>query len=178
MIHKPNRTYFLCGMMGTGKSAIGRKVADKLILPFHDLDILIEAEAEMKIPEIFEIKGEPFFRKLERELLSGFAGNSPGILALGGGSLQDQEITDLVKNSGILIFIDTPLNILVKRLAKNEKRPMIHDLKQHELRLKVEKLLKERMPFYSQAHITIKSAKMTVEETSDKIIEKLIEYDL
>lgn len=178
MTHRLHKTYFLCGMMGTGKSAIGRRFADKLKLPFHDLDVLIEAEAGMKIPEIFKTRGEPYFRKLERDILSGFAGNEPGILALGGGSLQNQNITDLVKNNGILIFIDTPLNILIKRLNKNKKRPMINELNQHELQLKVERLLEERMPYYSQAHLTIKSEEMNVEETSDKIIEKLIEYDL
>lgn len=178
MTDRFHKTYFLCGMMGTGKSAIGRKIADKLKLPFHDLDVLIEAETNMKIPELFESRGEPYFRNLEREILSGFSGNEAGVLALGGGSLQNQNITDLVKNSGILIFIDTPLDILMKRLSNNKNRPMINGLNPNELRLKIEKLLQQRMPYYSQAHLTFKSEDLSVEETSDKIIDKLIEYDL
>lgn len=176
--NKLNQTIFICGMMGTGKSVIGKKIAAQLKLPFHDLDLLIEAEAGMKIPEIFDLKGEPYFRQLESDLLSGFAGSGPGVLALGGGSLQNQEITDLVKNNGILIFIDTPLDFLVKRLGKNNKRPLIKELDQDRLKQKIESLLKERLPYYRQAHITIHSKKMTAFETANEIIEKLNKHDL
>ncbi len=178
MRYMRKQTIFLCGMMGTGKSVIGKLIAEQLKLPFHDLDILIEAEAGMKIPDIFDIKGEPYFRELEYNLLSGFAGSGPGVLALGGGSLQNQDITDLVKNTGILIFIDTPMEILVKRLGKNKKRPLIKNLDRDRLKQKIENLLKERLPFYRQAHITIQSKNMTPGETANEIIGKLSNYDL
>ncbi len=178
MKERLKQTCFLCGMMGTGKSVVGKKIAGKLNLPFHDLDLLIEAEAGMKIPEIFELRGESYFRALEKKILEGFAGSEPGVLALGGGSLQNQEITNAVKSNGILIFIDTDADILAERLRSKNNRPLIKNLNQKELQMKIESLLKERRPFYSQAHITVHSGRNPADEIAERILEKLNDYDL
>lgn len=173
-----NRACFLCGMMGTGKSVIGKKIAGLLNLPFHDLDLLIEAEAGLNIPDIFQNLGESHFRILEKKILMGFTGEEPGILALGGGSLQNQKMTDLIKSRGILIFIDTDIDILVERLSSNRNRPLIKNLNPMELKLKIENLLHERMPYYRQAHIIMKGDRAPANQIAERIVEKLDAYDL
>ncbi len=169
-----NQAIFLCGMMGTGKSLIGKHVARKLNLPFTDLDSQIESETGKKIPQIFEEKGESGFREIEKNTLINYLYDPKGVLALGGGSLQNQELVDLIKNSGILIFIDTPNEILLSRLKKSRRRPMINGLDTDQLKKLIEKLLEERKPFYNQANIIVSGAAKSYEITTDLIIKELI----
>src|SRR5690625_5362958 len=103
---KSNQPIFLCGMMGAGKSTIGPRLADLMEKPFADLDQIIEETEKMTIPAIFEKKGESWFRKRERELLIQTAREFNGVLALGGGSLQNQELTDQLKMYGWLVYLD------------------------------------------------------------------------
>lgn len=177
MNQKRKQSLFLCGMMGTGKSLIGRHLAKKLNLPFTDLDHQIESETGKKIPQIFEEKGEPGFREIERETLINYLKHPNGVLALGGGSLQNQELVDLIKNSGILIFIDTPNEILLSRLKRSRRRPMINGLNMDELAELIKKLLMERKPYYHQADIIISGAAKSYENTTDLIIQDLIKID-
>mgnify|MGYP003132193649 CR=1 FL=1 len=168
---------FLCGMMGTGKSVIGKHLARKLNLPFTDLDTIIESDTGKKIPQIFEEIGEAGFREIERNTLARYLKHPKGVLALGGGSLQNQELVDLIKNSGILIFIDTPIEILISRLKKSRRRPMINGLDSQDLKMKIDKLLNERKPFYHQSNIIISGTAKSYEITTDLIIQELIKND-
>lgn len=177
MNQNSNQAIYLCGMMGTGKSVIGKHLAKKLNLPFTDLDSKIESETGKKIPQIFKEKGESGFREIEKTTLISYINHPKGVLALGGGSLQNQELVDLIKNSGILIFIDTPKEILFSRLKKSRRRPMIHGLDMNELKNLIEKLLDERKPFYHQANIIISGAAKSYEITTDLIVKELTKYD-
>lgn len=178
MHQKRKQSIFFCGMMGTGKSVIGKIVAGRLNLPFYDLDSLIESDEEITISEIFKNEGESGFRKIERKRLMEFVEKTNGVLALGGGSLQDQKIVNLLKDNGILIFIDTPKEILLERLTRNNRRPMLTNLDINERMALIGKLLQERRPYYEQAHITVSGALKNPNSISDLIINNLNQYDV
>ncbi len=165
---------FICGMMGAGKSTIGKKLARYLDLPFSDLDDLIEQSENMSIPEIFKKKGENAFREIEQKILIKKSQSVKGIMALGGGSLQNQQITDHVKLYGWLLFLDAPLKTLVNRLKSSNNRPMIADT---DLETKLNKLLSERNKYYRQAHISINTGKLTADETVQEIVKKITFYE-
>lgn len=166
---------FLCGMMGSGKSTVGRKVADKLEVPFCDLDEVIENEAGKPIPEIFKDKGEPGFRKLERSLLIRKSQYSKGVMALGGGSLQNQHIVDHLKIYGWLVFLDVPLSVILNRISGDANRPMLRaDTPE---KIKVQSLLEERLPLYRQAEITIDAGNRMADEIAHELIKKMTLYD-
>lgn len=172
---------FLCGMMGSGKSTVGRKLAAELNVPFCDLDVLIIEKTGLSIPEIFEQKGESGFRSQERSLLIRESQYFKGVMALGGGSLQNQHIVDHLKIYGWLIFLDVPHSVISKRVAGDANRPMLKtgSTKQEETngRLKIETLLKQRLPLYRQAEITVSADDRPADEIVHEIIKKLTLYD-
>jgi len=169
------RPVFLCGMMGAGKSTIGKKLAEELNVPFMDLDDLIEKSEGMSIPEIFNQKGEKTFRKIERKQTINIAGNAKGIISLGGGTLQNQQIVDHLKIHGWLIFIDTPKKKILQRLQHSEGRPMLESDK--EISNRINSLFDERMKYYEQAHFTVKTDEKSVDETITEIIKRLQIYE-
>jgi len=160
---------FLCGMMGTGKTAVGKELASLLNHPFHDLDKLIEERENLSVPEIFEEKGEAYFRKAEYDVLCNFITEKKGIIALGGGTLQNQRITDKVKASGLLIYISTALPVLIERLQRNHRRPLIRGLSTKQLEDKIVQLSAEREIFYNQAHISVEGSSDPAAYTARKI---------
>lgn len=166
----------LCGMMGTGKSTIGKLLAGKLSFPFYDLDSMIENRAGKSIPELFEESGEETFRKLERELLTEFVQTCDGVLALGGGSLQNQHITDHVKLYGWLVYIDTPAEEITNRVLRKSNRPMIETNNPEKTMERIKQLLETRTPLYSQAHITIKTGSKSAENVATEIAKMLKMY--
>lgn len=170
---------FLCGMMGSGKSTTGRQLAERLGVSFHDLDNLIEKKAKMAIPEIFADKGEHIFRSLERDAIIEACRNLTGVIALGGGSLQNQHITDHIKLNGWLIFLNTPVDTLLRRLKKNTTRPMLYNSEGKTLSIsdKIVTLMKQRIPYYVQAHITIDTDDLPAGEIVDLIAKKLIFHE-
>ncbi len=168
---------FICGMMGTGKSTIGRILAKKAGLPFYDLDTLIEVKAGKSIPDIFADSGEEAFRELEKSLLIERAQTCDGIMALGGGSLQNQHLTDHVKLYGWLIYVDTAVNEIVTRLHKNSGRPMINKTAPEDLETRITNLLEQRSPFYEQAHITVQTAGKNAAGMAKEILNKLWIYN-
>ncbi len=163
---------FLCGMPGSGKSTVGRHLAEKLGLPFSDLDRLIEEKAGTSIPEIFEKKGEPAFRQLERKLLLGIPDGEPAVIALGGGALQDQQVVDEVKRKGVLIFIDASVSVLSRRLSGKSGRPLLRQTGK-EIRSRIEELLGKRRKYYTQSHITVQTGEQPASLVADAIIHKL-----
>jgi len=168
---------FICGMMGSGKSTAGKILADELNLPFQDLDEIIEREAGMSIPEIFQQSGENEFRRLEQDLLLSYSQNLNGVLALGGGALQNQNIIEHIKLNGWLIYLEAPAEVLFQRLQKSDGRPMLGGREADELYSRVDVLLKKREPLYSQAQITINTEGLKPQEVVHKIIQKLHFYD-
>lgn len=168
---------FLCGMMGAGKTTAGRPLAKKLHVPFFDLDQMIIEHENKTIPEIFKINGEEYFREIERRLLIAQTDEMEGVMALGGGALQSQLVVDHIKLNGWLVYLDPPQETILKRLQTETGRPMISGKDSAKLKTKIYTLLKERTPFYTQAHITVKTATLTPEETVNLIIKKLSFYE-
>lgn len=172
-----NQPIFLCGMMGSGKSTIGKVLAQKMGVSFHDLDDLIEEKLKMSIPEIFKYLGEVEFRKTERELLLNNSTQTEGILALGGGSLQNQELVNHVKERGVLVFLDCSRSVLFKRLKNSKNRPLLQSPSKDDSDEKINQLLDQRLPFYTQAHIIIQIDKQNKHEIANTIINRLANYE-
>lgn len=166
---------FLCGMMGAGKSVTGKMLADKLSISFYDLDRLVEEAAGKTIPTIFEEDGEEHFRNLEREILVKQSQVMNGVMALGGGSLQNQQIVDHLKVCGWLIFLEAPASLLAERIGADKNRPLLTNGANSTARL--ENLLSDRNQYYRQAHITIPTNGLTPGQTADQIIQKLVFYE-
>jgi len=168
---------FICGMMGAGKSAVGKALAEHLDVPFSDLDDLIEESVGLTIPDIFEQHGENYFREIERELLKKNAKTVTGVMALGGGSLQNQQLVNELKSHGWLIFLNPSRQILLERLIKSDLRPMLKKLKEKELEQRIKNLLDERLPMYRQAHFSVKPGSGPMSEAVDQIIKKFEQYE-
>jgi len=166
----------LIGYMGTGKSSIGKKLADKLNIPFIDLDEYISLKESSAISTIFETKGILYFRKKEREYLNELLNNKDDfILATGGGTPCYYDNIKQINNYGISILINTPLNILVNRLATNkDSRPLISHLKDEELTEFIAKHLFERNNYYHKAQLIVNNAN-SIEETATSIEKALKE---
>lgn len=178
---KLKKPVFICGMMGSGKSTVGRALADRLEVPFCDLDNLIVDETEMTIPEIFEEEGESKFRELERKILIRESQYFKGVMALGGGSLQNQHIIDHLKIYGWLIFLDVPQSVISERITGDTNRPMLNandnESADHKADSKIQRLMAERRPLYEQAEVTIQTGDKPADEIADELIKKLKLYD-
>jgi len=172
---------FLCGMMGSGKSTVGRELADRLQVPFCDLDEMIVDKAGMSIPEIFEEQGESGFRELERKILIRESQYINGVMALGGGSLQSQHIIDHLKIYGWLIFLDVPQSVILARISGDSNRPMLkaddYERDDNAGLKKIDALFNERLPLYRQAEITIQAGDRTAGDIAHELIKKLTLYD-
>jgi shikimate kinase len=149
-----DRPVVLVGMMGVGKSTVGRKLAALLGLPFCDADDAIEEAAQMTISEIFERFGEPYFRDGERRVIARLLDNGPAVIATGGGAFAQEETLKLVLESGIAIWLDSDVDTLVERVGRRDTRPLLKGGDPHEI---VARLKEEREPFYAKAPIHISS---------------------
>ena len=148
------RTIALVGMMGVGKSSVGRRLAARLDVPFRDADSEIEAAAGCSINEIFDRYGEEAFRDGERKVIARLLGLPPHVLATGGGAYIDDEIRDLVKRTAISVWIKAPLELLVERVQRRDTRPLLRNGDPREI---IARLLEEREPIYAEADIHIES---------------------
>jgi shikimate kinase len=149
-----NRTVTLVGMMGAGKSSVGRRLATRLDVPFRDADTEIETAAGCTISEIFDRFGEAAFRDGERRVIARLLTEAPHVLATGGGAFIDQQTRDAIRQAAISIWIKAPVDILVQRVKRRDTRPL---LRHGDPRETLERLLKEREPIYAQADLTIES---------------------
>ena len=159
-------------MMGSGKSTIGRLLAQKLNLKFLDIDFLIEKKTKMKIAEIFENKGEETFRKLEKEITLKFLNKANCIISLGGGAFIDETIKKEVQKKGITIWLNWDSQTLINRIKNNKKRPVASNLDDS----KIGKLITNRSKIYTKAQFKINCDKLTKKEIVNKIV-KLYEYN-
>mgnify|MGYP001812792178 FL=1 len=167
----------LLGYMGSGKSTVGKVLAERLRLPFTDLDEYIGSEVGMTIPEIFQERGELFFRKKEHEILVElFASGQPRVLSLGGGTPAYAGNMDRVlKATPNSFYLQHTIPSLVARLASEKaQRPLIAHLLDSELPEFIGKHLFDRGPYYLQAGHTLASSGKTVEELVDEIEGKLV----
>lgn len=155
------RSIVLIGMMGAGKSSIGRRLAGRLGIPFIDADTEIESAAGMTIPEIFEKHGEPYFRAGEARVIARLLDNGPQVLATGGGSVMDPQTRALIGQKGISIWLKADIDVLLKRTKRRNDRPLVE---------KIKDLLPVREPIYAQADIIIQSR----DEPHDTIIDEIM----
>ena len=157
----------LLGMMGVGKSTLAKIVAKKLSLPFLDTDKNIESSNSMKIKDIFEKKGEKFFRtEEENEVLKSLKMENC-IIALGGGAFLNNKIRDNVLKNSISIWLDADIKTLEKRLKWNDKRPLLKKNNNYKM---IKKIYQERKKIYKLANHKMKCDKMNKSELAKKII--------
>lgn len=166
------RTIALVGMMGVGKSSVGRRLATRLGVSFRDSDSEIESAAGCSINEIFDRYGEAAFRDGERKVITRLLAMPPQVLATGGGAFIDDEIRAAIKTCCVSVWIKAPLELLVDRVSRRNTRPL---LRHGDLRENVERLLKEREPIYAEADITVESEDGPHGLQVDRIIKALEE---
>lgn len=167
---RDNRPIVLIGMMGVGKSTIGRRLAARLGLPFVDADEEIAHAAGMSIPEIFERYGEAGFRDGERRVIARLIEEGRKVIATGGGAFMNEETRGLILDKAIAIWLDADIDVLVERVSRREGRPL---LKGKNVREVITDLAAIRNPVYAQAPLHIKSIAGPHEETVERIMKAL-----
>jgi shikimate kinase len=146
------RSIVLIGMMGAGKSSIGRRLATELGLPFVDADSEIEAAAGMTIPEIFEAHGEPYFRSGEARVIARLLDSGPQVLASGGGAFINPQTRDLIRGRGVSVWLKADAEVLLRRIRRRSDRPL---LKTDDPEQTLRRLIDERYPVYAEADVTV-----------------------
>jgi shikimate kinase len=167
LIKSPTQNVALIGFMAVGKSAVGRSLAKKLRLRFVDLDQVIEKTAGMKISEIFVQKGEPYFRQLEKKTLAKVLQGEQQVIATGGGVIMDDDSLMLLRDRALLIGLTASVDVLLTRAGSSSKRPLLKEANRKE---QVEELLTQRQNRYAQAHVTIDTSELTVDQVVEKIV--------
>jgi shikimate kinase len=169
------RTVALVGMMGAGKSSLGRRLAARLDVEFRDADTEIEQAAGCSINEIFARFGEPAFRDGERKVIARLLTLPPHVLATGGGAFADEETHARIKSDAVSVWINVPLKVLVERVGRRDTRPMLKDGDPVEI---MTRLMKEREPLYAQADLTVNSEDGPHQAAVERIIAMLKDRDL
>jgi len=149
-----DRPIVLVGMMGVGKSTVGRKLSQLLALPFADADDEIEKAAQMSVSEIFQTFGEPYFRDGERRVIARLMEGGPQVLATGGGAFVQPETRALILDRGLAIWLDSDVKTLVDRVGRKDTRPLLRGGDPEEL---ITRLKAEREPAYAEAPIKVMS---------------------
>jgi shikimate kinase len=168
-----DRPIVLVGMMGVGKSTVGRKLAALLNLPFCDADDAIEEAAQMTISEIFERFGEPYFRDGERRVIARLLGGGPSVIATGGGAFAQTETRQLILERGIPVWLDSDVDTLVERVGRKDTRPLLKGGDPREI---VRRLKTEREPLYAEAPIHVSSNSGPHGEAVTRILQAIHEW--
>jgi shikimate kinase len=164
------KSVVMVGLMGCGKSAVGRRLAAKLGLPFVDADEEIEKAAGKSIEDIFTEHGEPYFRDGERKVLARLLRSGPQVLATGGGAFMNAETRQAIAQSGISVWLKADLALLVRRVAKRNNRPLLKAGNPEDV---MQALMDARYPVYAQADITVESRDVPHEVIVGEILERL-----
>ena len=164
------RSVVLVGMMGAGKSTIGRRLSSRLGMPFLDADAEIEAAAGMSIPDIFESRGEPDFRDGEVRVIARLLDSGPAVLATGGGALMRKETRDRIREQAVSIWLKADAEVVMRRVKRRSDRPLLQTADPAST---VERLIKEREPLYQQADLTVWSRDVPHEKIVDECIHAL-----
>jgi len=167
-----SRSIVLIGLMGAGKTTIGRRLALAMSLPFVDADNAIEDAAGMTIAEVFEHHGEDHFRDGERKVIARLLKEGPLVLSTGGGAFMDDETRQRLAGAGVTVWLRAELDLLVERTARRNTRPLLKT----DPRKTLERLIIERHPTYSLADITVDSRNVPHEVMVHEIIERLNNY--
>src|SRR4051794_728613 len=165
------RSIVLVGMMGVGKSTIGRRLAARLGLPFFDADVEIEAAAGMSIPDIFLAHGEPYFRDGEARVISRLLNSGPAVIATGGGAFTEREETrQRIRDKAVSVWLKADAEVILKRVKRRADRPL---LQTQDPAATVNRLLETREPVYQTADLTIWSRDVPHDRIVDECIDAL-----
>lgn len=161
---------YIVGFMGTGKTSVGKELARKNKLRFADLDELIELKERRTIPDIFAKSGEPYFRRAEYLALKEVAREKGFVVATGGGIVINPENIALMKETGKMVCLSATPEVILRRTCGCGNRPLLNV---PEPKKQIDLLMKLRSPMYAQAHYTIDTSRLTVEEVTEKILAKI-----
>ncbi len=153
-MRKLDKTVVLVGMMGAGKTSVGRRLASVLGVPFKDADAEIETAAGCTINEIFERYGEPEFRSGERKVIHRLLFEPPHVLATGGGAVIDSDTRACIKERAISVWLKAPIDLLAERVLRKDNRPLLRNT---DMRETLKRLLSEREAYYAESDITVES---------------------
>jgi shikimate kinase / 3-dehydroquinate synthase len=167
------KSVVLVGMMGAGKTAVGKRIAQRLRLPFVDADAEIEAGARMTIPEIFERFGEAYFRDGERKVIARLLENGQKVIATGGGAFMSASTRDRIAQKGVSIWLKPEFDVLMRRVRKRSNRPLLQTPNPEAT---LRRLLDERSPTYALADITVPSFDGPHDSAVDTILESLSDW--
>jgi shikimate kinase len=158
---------YLVGFMAAGKSTVGRALADRLGWQAEDIDALIEHRERATVADIFARQGEPYFRRIEREMLRLLQPMRHVVVATGGGTFVDPENRAFMNLDGVTVWLDLPLTELVARIPLDGRRPLAAD------RVALEQLYAARLESYRHAHIRLDSSRLGVADVVDRIVESV-----
>lgn len=161
------KTIVLIGMMGSGKTTIGKLLGEKLTLRSIDIDVIIEQNEKRTVSEIFQNEGEKYFRNIERETIKKNFTNKDLIISLGGGAFEDQLTQELLLKNSTVIYLKTSPNVILERIKNNTNRPLLKNQMTVE---KIQSIILQRQKNYELANITI----LTDNKNIDKIVEEIL----
>ncbi|MFW8592945.1 shikimate kinase [Cribrihabitans neustonicus] len=165
------KTIVMVGMMGAGKTAVGRALAARLGVPFLDSDHEIENAANMSIPEIFARDGEAFFRQKERQVIARLLAEERGVLSTGGGAFLAEENREIVRAAGVSVWLKADLEVLWNRVRHRDTRPL---LRTADPKATLEALYRARVPLYAKADLAVVSdGQASIETMVDRVLEAL-----
>ena len=162
------KNIYLVGFMGSGKSTVGKILAEKLNMKFVDIDKLIEEKEGMKIKDIFEQKGESYFRELERKQIEAIVNQEGLVVSTGGGLGANLNNMNLMKKNGDVVWLDVSLNTVLDRLKNDQDRPLLKQPTE-----KIKQLFEERKNVYRLANIRINADKKTPSQIVEEILTKI-----
>ena len=165
-----DRPIVLVGMMGTGKSSIGRRLASALLLPFVDADDAIAEAAQLSISEIFERHGEAHFRDGERRVIARLMDGERKVIATGGGAFVNPETRALILDKAITIWLDADIDTLVERTTRKDTRPLLRNGDPREI---ITRLRDERRPAYAEAPIHVTSGRGPQSRTVARVLKEI-----
>ena len=165
-----HRSIVLVGLMGAGKSTVGRRLAQRLDLPFRDTDAEIETAARMTVAELFAAYGETEFRALEARVVARLAEDGPQVLATGGGAFMAEATREMLRAKAVTVWLKADLDTLMERVMRRGNRPL---LKTADPRATMRDLMDRRYPVYGLADVTIQSRQVKREVIADEIVEAL-----
>ena len=166
------KTVVMVGMMGAGKTAVGRALATRLGVPFLDSDAEIEAAATMSIAEIFERDGEAFFRDRETEVIDRLLENQRGILSTGGGAFLSERNRQIISQKGVSVWLDADLDLLWSRVKHKNTRPLLRTSNPRET---LKTLYEARVPSYRKADLAVRSlAEYSIDTMAGHVVEALL----
>ena len=168
-----DRPITLIGIMGAGKTTLGKRLARQLNLEFFDSDIEIEDFAGCTIKTIFERQGEQAFRNIEQKVLAQLLSGSNRVIATGGGAFINPDTRLLIKEKTISIWLKTNLNLAMSRVEGRDKRPLLNNV---DIRKKLDQIINQRNPIYAEADITIDSENIPHDQMLNKLLYALAEY--